>query len=112
MCGLERFDRVFHYMNCPVMEEGWRVAAGAFTFPNGRQWIIQQFCLGKSMTNEEIAISCIICDVFLKTFNSVRTGGNPARAMHLMKARMRFWSVRSDQYGNQIRNWIARSLSD
>ena len=111
--GLPRFDRVMHYLSCPVLRDGWRRAAGHIRIPNGRQDTIETFCLSKKMTEEECCITCIINDAFLKAFNCVRTGANPNRAEFLIKSRLRFWSMRSNnKYGSFLRGWIGRARAN
>ena len=109
-CGLPWFDRAMHYLSCPVLRDGWRRTAAPTRFPNGRQATIETFCLSKEMTEEEIFITCIINDAFLKAFNCVRTGANPNRAEFLIKSRLRFWSMRSNnEYGSFSRGWIGQA---
>ena len=109
-CGLPRSDRLTHYLACPILREGWRFAAGPRQFPNGRQATLAFFCLARTMTEEEVTVVCIINDAFLKTFNAVRTGASPERAGQIIKARLRFWSLKSNsRYGKILRDHLTKA---
>ena len=107
-CGLPRIDHAFHFLMCPVTKEAFRSTGVVFTFKNGRQAVIRHHGMFDPHADNEVVKTCVINDVFLKTYNALRTGTQVERIGQVMRARLRFWAThRGSSYGHFLRQWIS-----
>ena len=107
-CGLPRMDHAFHFLMCPVTKAAFRSTGVDFTFRNGRLAVIRQHGLFDTLDTVELMKTCVVNDVFLKTYNALRTGTRIDRIGHVMRARLRFWSThRGSSYGQFVRQCIS-----